>query len=132
MSEYTKGPWRVSGHKSLFIEPLNIISHHNEYGSGGSHIIGASQVYNKRTIKEAQANARLIAAAPDLLEAVSAMREAYGRLHDFLSEAIEGGRLRECDVPDDYQAFIEQLAGPCLEADYKVETAIKKATGEGR
>lgn len=34
---------------------------------------------------------------------------AYHRLHDFLSDMIEGGRLTESDIPDDYQAVVEAL-----------------------
>lgn len=34
----------------------------------------------------------------------------YDRLHDLLSDLIEGGRLKEADIPDDYQAIVEQLA----------------------
>lgn len=36
--------------------------------------------------------------------------KAYHRLHDFLSDMIEGGRLTESDIPDDYQALVETLA----------------------
>jgi hypothetical protein len=34
---------------------------------------------------------------------------AYGKLHDGLSEMIEEGRLREADIPDDYQWLVKQL-----------------------
>lgn len=34
----------------------------------------------------------------------------YRRLHDMLSDMIEGGRLKEADIPDDYEAIVEQLA----------------------
>ncbi len=45
------------------------------------------------TRRKLRADQRLAAAAPDMLAALAAMRRAYGRLHDFLSDAIEGGRL---------------------------------------
>ncbi len=35
---------------------------------------------------------------------------AIERLHDFLSDMIEGGRLTEHNIPDDYQAIVETLA----------------------
>jgi hypothetical protein len=35
---------------------------------------------------------------------------AYRLLHDRLSDMIEGGRLSESDIPDDYQALVESLA----------------------
>lgn len=41
--------------------------------------------------------------------ALQLMLEQYGRLHDALSDAIEGGRLTEADVPDDYQALVSLL-----------------------
>lgn len=33
----------------------------------------------------------------------------YGRLHDGLTDMIEGGRLNEADIPDDYQWLVETL-----------------------
>lgn len=44
--------------------------------------------------------------APD---AIAEYRKAYSRLHDFLSDMIEGGRLTEADIPDDYQAIVIAL-----------------------
>lgn len=34
----------------------------------------------------------------------------YRRLHDGLSDMIEGGRLTEADIPDDYHWLVEMLA----------------------
>ena len=34
---------------------------------------------------------------------------AYFELHDMLSDMIEGGRLTECGIPDDYSALVDQL-----------------------
>lgn len=34
------------------------------------------------------------------------------RLWDMLSEAVEGGRLTEADIPDDYAALVSQM-GKC-------------------
>lgn len=31
------------------------------------------------------------------------------KLHDIISDTIEGGRLRESDIPDDYEALVLQL-----------------------
>lgn len=31
------------------------------------------------------------------------------KLWDMLSDTIEGGRLTEADIPDDYQAFVTQM-----------------------
>lgn len=61
--------------------------------------------------------------AADLEEALRDMRAAYGRLHDFLSDAIEGGRLKESDLPDDYQSIVAQLE-ICAAADHKAKAVI--------
>jgi len=67
-------------------------------------------------------------AAPELLVALKEMRREYARLHDFISDMIEGGRLTEADIPDDYAAIVDQLEN-CATADAGAETAIAKATG---
>lgn len=36
--------------------------------------------------------------------------DGYKRLHDGLSDMIEGGRLREEHIPDDYKWLVEALA----------------------
>lgn len=36
--------------------------------------------------------------------------KAYGRLHDGLSDMIEGGRLDEGAIPDDYRWLVETLS----------------------
>lgn len=33
----------------------------------------------------------------------------YARLHDFVSDMIEGGRLRHTDIPEDYDAIVQAL-----------------------
>ena len=38
------------------------------------------------------------------------MITSYQKLHDGLSNMIEGGRLTESDIPDDYQWLVESLA----------------------
>ena len=45
----------------------------------------------------------------DLEEIICALR-AYQRLHDGLSDMIEGGRLTVDDIPDDYHWLVEALA----------------------
>lgn len=57
-------------------------------------------------------------------EALKQMVQAYGRLHDILSDTIESGRLSESDIPDDYQAIVEQLTGPCCRAIHLAENTI--------
>ncbi|MDA8139795.1 MAG: hypothetical protein M0036_14185 [Desulfobacteraceae bacterium] len=57
--------------------------------------------------------------------ALQKMTSAYGRLHDMLSDAIKGGRLTEADLPDDYRAIAEQLAGHCNKALEFAEDLLK-------
>lgn len=55
-----------------------------------------------------------------LAEVLRATWQMYGRLHDLLSDAIEDGRLKRQDIPDDYQAITETLgecAGPAAAAE---------------
>lgn len=42
-------------------------------------------------------------------EQISDALHAYHRLHDGLSDMIEGGRLTEADIPDDYQWLVNSL-----------------------
>lgn len=66
--------------------------------------------------------------AADLEKALRDMRTAYGRLHDFVSEAIEEGRLKEGDIPDDYQAIVSQLMA-CDVVDQKAKALIAEIDG---
>lgn len=54
---------------------------------------------------------------------------SYGRLHDILSDTIESGRLTEADLPDDYQAIIQQLTGPCGQAMQLAKRLLKTKGG---
>lgn len=74
MSEFkgTKGPWRVSEKVGEFIH----IRHDNNY-PGAMSLNLAHITARASWSKEAEANARLIAAAPDLLEALQNMVTAY-------------------------------------------------------
>jgi hypothetical protein len=65
-----------------------------------------------------------------LAEVLRATWQMYGRLHDLLSDAIEDGRLKRQDIPDDYQAITETLgecAGPAAAAE-----ALLNLIGFGR
>ena len=44
-----------------------------------------------------------------VVEPIEVLRQ-YALLHDGLSDMIEGGRLKESDVPDDYKWLVESLA----------------------
>lgn len=80
---YTKGPWTISGSSIWNTETRRAI-----YASGCKPI-------NERD-EEGQANAHLIAAAPDLLEALECMLRGYGgtlaRLDAIAQAAINKAR----------------------------------------
>lgn len=59
------------------------------------------------------------------LKTLEAYRSAYSRLHDMLSDMIEGGRLLESNIPGDYQALVAQISGPCNAADDRLSDAIR-------
>jgi len=67
MSKHTKGPWSVQGDTYVTVNSL-IITHCKQAGN--------------TTLEEAQANARLIAAAPELLEALELCLEAIQPYYD--------------------------------------------------
>ena len=61
-------------------------------------------------------------------QALQAMYKAYGRLHDGLSDMIEGGRLTEADIPNDYHWLVKQLAGSTALANEQAGVAISSIT----
>lgn len=70
MAKHTKGPWiAIHGHDKNYVEPLNETSR----GDYVAYCSGQGDI----GIEEAAANADLIAAAPDLLEALDAMQRVW-------------------------------------------------------
>ena len=121
--KHTPGPWNVAEDQ------------HNDYqhavaARNGLHVGCAYHTDPCRMTREEKANAHLIAAAPELLEALEAMRKAYGALHDGLSDMVEGGRLRQEDIPDDFKWLVKMLSKDCIAADGKTGAAIAKAKGQ--
>src|SRR6476646_6775635 len=72
MSKHTPGPWRPSYDRGYFVET----DHDDKPSSGNVCNIEQGDGCSK---EEAQANARLIAAAPDLLKACKAMVTYCGK-----------------------------------------------------
>ena len=91
MSKHTPGPWRVDSHFNIFYKDAMVAF---PCISGGL---------------DQKANARLIAAAPDLLEAM---------------QALFGADMEYCMMGDGKNDQIEAIA--------KARAAIFKATGEQR
>ncbi len=95
MSKHTPGPWVVVGSRTKYVEARLVGSLMQEVAACGPTL--ADEGYGQQQ----EANARLIAAAPDLLEALKALLERYA-----LAIGNEG---IEC---------------------YQARAAIAKATGE--
>lgn len=70
----TRGPWRVSEKRGDMIDVR-----HNNSEPGAMSLNLAHVVARQSCVKEAEANAKLIAAAPELLEAVR-------QLHDYVED----------------------------------------------
>lgn len=54
---------------------------------------------------------------------------SYKALHDGLSDMIEGGRLIEANIPDDYQWLVRALID-LVEEGYKVDVELAQENGE--
>jgi hypothetical protein len=97
MSAHTPGPWHVS--------PPN---HENPSEAHVSALSGFVRIYSAPLTRETKANATLISAAPDLLEALLETMSAW------LSEASQGDGIME-----EHGAVLA-----------RARAAIKKARGE--
>lgn len=99
MSKHTPGPWCLSDESPMIIEDKHKV------------IVGSASTYPHSgyfpSENEAKANARLIAAAPDLLEALKSIAEFWNRDHNE-----------------------KALIGACWHAVETAEAAIAKAEGE--
>ena len=106
-AKHTPGPWLIAKTDAAsFVYALN----DSGYNRFWAHVIGGKLRRGKSTSKvETEANARLIAAAPDLLEALVAIDNA-------LRTAWSNGSLPDSVIP-------EKLAQQC-------SAAIAKATGK--
>jgi hypothetical protein len=100
MSEYTPGPWRTSKPQELF------------GGVWADRIEIADVASNSLPTEEQRANARLIAAAPDMLAALKAM-------HD---HAVEYARINNLFNSDGSPATFHELL--------QARAAIAKAEGK--
>jgi hypothetical protein len=76
MSKHTPGPWKLYGPKKLRPQFSKIILEVQD--ANGLPVIPWTGFENDRTKSENRANARLIAAAPALLEALIVMVDNFG------------------------------------------------------
>lgn len=121
MRRHTPGPWKVGnwydGRLAVVVADVSDYS------------IVAELTAGKRAH---ESNARLIAAAPDLLEALEEMDQEYGALHDGLSDMLGDGegiqRLFPHDIPDDYKWLVDTLI-KLVGVSERAQVALKKARG---
>lgn len=95
MSKHTKGPWHTKRVDNLILKKnssANLLLDKDDFGIG----ILSSWKDSPETEEEATANANLIAAAPDMLEALETAREWI----DFCKFSVGGGLsvLKEIDA----------------------------------
>lgn len=62
---------------------------------------------------------------PEFAAAFRQYQQAYARLHDAVSDCIEGGRINVTDLPDDYAALVE-LCERCVGADHVMTELLKR------
>jgi hypothetical protein len=74
MRKHTEGPWKVSGNTELCITDVYDFSRF----IGSASIMGSNNNF-KESYEEAKANARLMSAAPDLLDALESC-VSYGSM----------------------------------------------------
>lgn len=75
-TQFTRGPWRVESSQSQEVDALSISVFHPDGSYDWKEFITVWK--HPRRIEEAEANARLIAAAPELLYALDYIRTAVG------------------------------------------------------
>lgn len=84
MSEHTKGPWQISPYTETSVQGANINRH--ICSTGGPQIM-AGKDGSTDWLGENEANARLIAAAPEMLEALKSVGDLFDGL-EFEVDAI--------------------------------------------
>ena len=98
MSKFTKGKWKINKHFDIYSEDgqfvaLCCIKHKEAY---------LSNKYKEIYTQETKANARLIAAAPEMYELLSSSLEYAEYVEDYF-----GGKTPE-EIPDAYH-FIKSI-----------------------
>jgi hypothetical protein len=122
MSACTPGPWRIKGRTRSTGEFIRIESRHP-----AKHLYQVADVIAANDYPENEANARLIAAAPDLLEACKTFAEWLRREENGF---VKTGNERS--TPEGEAAWREwfhENMRICDLAQEQVRAAIAKATG---
>lgn len=88
MAEFTPGPW-IQGQKDSFKRHLSVFAHSEKIGRASRLIDCAPGFSHDFTEEEKTANARLVAAAPDLLQALEMLVKSYELFVHDAHEEIE-------------------------------------------
>ncbi len=112
MSKHTPGPWRFSDNTKWWkTNPFSVtVPKKGVHGTAVANIPARATI----SMEEAQANARLIAAAPDLLEALDSLARYADTCELFIKETHPG------------------KAAALRERVTNARAAIAKATGESK
>lgn len=95
MSEHTPGPWTIRFGLNVMGKDVRYPSQERLVANAGGH---ANNIWNEQVTAENEANARLIAAAPDLLEALKeilAAGESYVDSADEVKAMLRFGRAND-------------------------------------
>ncbi len=103
-AKHTPGPWKEVGGRAVF---------------GPDHIVICRCGNYSKSIMEDEANARLIAAAPDLLDALRNLLT-----NDSIAELIDAIRLKHPDTVDDQDARLINSADEALSAISNAEEQL--------
>ena len=95
MSKYTNGPWEVARTDAGIIVRTESAKK-TRYGASRYAAIGGFDRSDPEQLAEALANAHLIAAAPELLEALKMLVSIY-KEHVSISSLLEGKSIQEID-----------------------------------
>lgn len=79
MSEHTPGPWTIKFGLNVMGKDVRYPSQERLVANAGGH---ANNIWNEQVTAENEANAHLIAAAPDLLEALREMVDRFESCDD--------------------------------------------------
>jgi len=123
MSGHTEGPWAPE-----FAEAYSVRAPHGGIVAQIHNLRGRSGLAGRISGDEAAANARLIAAAPELLEACQTIAEWLRRDDEGFPDAAERRKTPEGEA-EWHEWWVENLR-LCSLAQTQALTAIAKATGE--
>jgi len=107
--KYTPGPWNIKGPAK---GKWDVTGDYAILDAEGKIIAEVYKTVAYGDLRPAEANARLIAAAPDLLEACKKARQ-------FIENGVEGGYIRLPDKPDPALETLPLICAAIVKAEVK-------------